>query len=38
MINLVHGVSEAQGSRSAAEKFFSVVQTPLDVFVNRALL
>lgn len=37
MVKLVHGVSEAQGSRSAAEKLFSVVQIPLDVFVNHAL-
>lgn len=38
MVKLVHGVSEAWGSRSVAEKFFSVVQIPLDVFVNHALL
>lgn len=38
MVKLVHGVSEAWGSRSAAEKFCSVVQILLDVFVNHALL
>lgn len=38
MVKLVHGVSEAQGSRSAAGKLFSVVQIPLDVFVSHALL
>lgn len=38
MVKLVHGVSEAWGSRSAIEKFFSVVQIPLDVFVNHALI
>lgn len=38
MVKLVHGVSEAQGSRSAAEQLFSVVQIPLNVFVNLALL